>query len=156
MNEADAALRIGRVAPLQALFLDSVRPRRFLAWLFGSFALATLCVVFTGIFGQLAIVAARRRREIGIRMACGATRFGVVREIMAGQLVPVAVGLSAGGVMAGWTVGLLRGYTYQVDVFEPRLWAAAASLMLVTVVTGVAVPALRGSQVDLADLLKSE
>jgi putative ABC transport system permease protein len=91
IEDTDPLARAGRVAPLESVFVDSVRPRRFRAWLFGTFAFASLFVVGLGIFGQLAMSTARRTREVGIRMACGATRGSIAALIVREQLVPVGL-----------------------------------------------------------------
>lgn len=154
MAEIDPLLRTERIAPLRELFADSVRPRRFLAWLFGSFSVATLCVVVIGIFGQLAMSTARRTREVGIRMSCGATRGAIIRLIVAEQLTPVLAGLLVGGVGAGWSVQFVRSYLYQVTAFDPRVWAGAIGMILLTAFAGMVVPALRASRTDPTQALR--
>lgn len=156
MNDTDPWLDIGRVAPLEAIFVDSVRPRRFKAWLFGSFAFASLFVVGLGIFGQLAMSTARRTREVGIRMTCGATSGSIARLILREQLVPVVVGLAAGGLIAAWAVQFVRSYLYQVTSSDPRVWAAAIALIVLTAAAGTLIPALRTSRIDPTQALKAE
>jgi predicted permease len=156
MAESDPLLRAGRVAPFDQLFVDSVRPRRFQAWLFGSFAFASLCVVGVGIFGQLAMSTARRTREVGIRMTCGATRAGIASLILREQLVPVIAGVVAGGLVAAWAVRFVSGYLYQVTPSDARVWAAATGLILLTAAAGTLAPAFRASRIDPTSALKAE
>ena len=154
--EVDPFARIGRVAPLRDLFVDSVRQRRFQAWIFGSFAAASLCVVVIGIFGQLTMTTARRTREVGIRITCGATRGTIVRLILTEQLVPVIAGMVVGGIGAAWSVRFVRSYLYQVAAFDARVWIAAIALILVMAVAGILVPALRASSIDPSQALRAE
>jgi putative ABC transport system permease protein len=156
MAETDAMLRPQRPALLDELFVDTVRPRRLQAWLFGSFAAASLFVVAIGILGQLAMVTARRTREVGIRMACGATRTRIVRLIVSEQLVPVVAGLAAGGIGAAWAVGVLGSYLYQLTSSDARVWAAAIGLILFAAVAGTLMPALRASRIDPAQALRAQ
>jgi ABC-type antimicrobial peptide transport system permease subunit len=156
MEETDPLVRTGRVAPLSQLFVDSVRPRRFRAWLFGSFALASLFVAGLGIFGQLAMSTARRTREVGIRMACGATRGGVVRLILGEQLVPVIAGLVVGGLGAAWATRFVGSYLYQVTSGDVRVWAAAIGLILFAAGVGTLIPTLRTSRIDPTQALRAE
>ena len=156
MAEVDPLLRTGQPILLDDLFADSVRPRRLQAWLFGSFATASLFVVGIGILGQLAMATARRTREVGIRMTFGATPGRILRLIAGEQLAPVIAGLVAGGIVAAWAVGFLGSYLYQVTSFDPRVWTAAVVLILLTAGAGTLLPAFRASRVDPTQALRSE
>ncbi len=156
IGETDSLVRMGRVTPLDDLFADSVRPRRFRAWLFGSFALASLFVVGLGIFGQLAMATARRTREVGIRMACGATRPSIAILILREQLLPVLIGLAAGATMAGWAGQFVRSYLYQMTPSDARVWAAAIGLIILTAAFGTLIPALRASRIEVTKAVRAE
>jgi predicted permease len=152
----DPLLKPIRAAMLDDLFVDSVRPRRFQAWLFGSFALASLFVAGIGIFGLLAMSTARRTREVGIRLACGATPVRIVRLLVTEQLGPVAIGLLAGGLVAAWTVRFVKSYLYQLTAYDARVWTAALALLLTTAAIGTLFPALRASRIDPTVALRQE
>ena len=156
MADADPMLRTGHPLLLDDLFADSVRPRRLQAWLFGSFAVASLLVVGIGILGQLAMATARRTREVGIRLTFGATPSGILKLIFGEQLFPVVAGLLAGGIVAAWAVGFLRSYLYQVTSFDLRIWTAAVALILFTAVAGTIIPAFRASRVNPTQALRAE
>ena len=156
MADTDPMLRLERPVLLNDLFVDSVRPRRLQAWLFGSFAAASLFVAAIGILGQLAMSTARRTREVGIRMTFGATRAGIVRLIVGEQLVPVVFGLAAGGIAAAWSVAYLSSYLYRVTSTDARVWAAAVGLILLTAAIGTLVPALRASRIEPIHALRAE
>ena len=149
-------LRTQRPALLADLFVDSVRARRLQAWLFGAFAAASLFVVGIGILGQLAMSTARRTREVGIRMTCGATRGNILRLIVGEQLAPVVAGLVVGGIAAAWAVQVVGTYLYQVTTSDARVWAAAVGLILLTAAAGTLVPALRASRIDPTQALRAE
>lgn len=156
MADTDPMLRAGRPVLLDDMFADSVRPRRLQAWLFGSFAAASLFVVGIGILGQLAMSTARRTREVGIRMTFGATPGRILKLIVGEQLVPVIAGLVAGGIGAAWAVGFLGTYLYQLTSFDARVWTAAIGLILLTAVAGTMIPAFRASRVDPTQALRAE
>jgi len=156
IGETDPLVRISRVMPFGDLFIDSVRPRRFRAWLFGSFAFASLCIVGIGIFGQLAMSTARRTREVGIRITCGATRGDIARLILGEQLIPVVAGLLAGGIAAAWAARFVRSYLYELTSSDARVWAAAIALIVLTAVAGTMVPALRASRIEPTEALRAE
>ena len=152
----DLLVKPTRAAMLDDLFVDSVRPRRFQAWLFGSFAAASLTIVGVGILGLLAMATARRVKEVGIRHALGATPFGIVWMLLREQLWPVAAGLAAGGLIAAWSVTLVEKYVYQITTHDARVWAAAAALILTTATIGALVPAVRASRTDPVQALRAD
>ena len=156
MAQADPLLRTQQPVLLEDLFADSVRPRRLQAWLFGSFAAASLLVVGIGILGQLAMSTARRTREVGIRMTCGATRGGIVRLVLGEQLMPVMAGLVAGAIGAAWAVRFVSRYLYQLTSSDARVWTAAIALILFTAAAGALMPALRASRVNPTEALRTE
>jgi predicted permease len=156
IGTVDPLLQPVRAAMLDDLFVDSVRPRRFRAWLFGSFAFASLVVAGIGIFGQLAMSIARRTREVGIRLACGATPVRIVRQLVTEQLGPVAIGLASGGLLAAWTVRFVKSYLYQLTAYDAHVWTAAIAVMLITAAIGTLLPALRASRIDPTVALREE
>jgi predicted permease len=156
IHDADPLVELRRAATLGDLFVDSVRPRRFQAWLFGSFAAAGLAIVGVGILGLLAMATTRRVKEIGIRHALGATPPGIVRLLVREQLMPVVAGLIAGGVISAWSVTLLEKYLYRITIHDPRVWATAAALILATAAIGALVPAIRASRTDPVEALRAE
>ena len=145
---ADPKVRVNRAAPLDTLFRDSISLRRLQSWLFGGFAAAALAVAGIGILGLLAMSSARRTKEIGIRCALGATPAGVRRLLVGEQLAAVVTGLCVGGAIAAWAVGFVKSYVYQLSVADPRIWTAAAVLILVTAGLGALLPAVRASRID--------
>jgi putative ABC transport system permease protein len=156
IRNTDPQLRPVRAATLDDLFVDSVRPRRFRSWLFGSFAAAALVVVGVGILGLIASSTVRRTREMGIRFALGATRDSVLGLIVREQTAAVAAGLVAGGLLSAWLVRLLKSSLYGVTVYDLRVWIAAATLMLGVTMLGAIIPAWRASRVDPVQALRTE
>ena len=146
--EVDSKVRLNRAATLATLFRDSITLRRFQSWLFGGFAAAALAVVGVGILGLLAMSAARRTKEIGVRMALGATPRLVTRLLVREQLVPVIAGLVVGAGIAAWAVRVVQTYVYRLSVNDPRIWGAAVALILATAALGALLPARRASRID--------
>jgi hypothetical protein len=126
----------------------TIRPRQFSAWLFSAFGIAALVIVGTGILGLVAMTAKRRTREIGIRMALGATRAGVMRQILREQLTSVVLGLVAGGIVAAWAVRFVASYLYKTPTYDPWAWAAAIAALLLISVAGTLIPSHYASRID--------
>lgn len=150
------ALRIIRAAPGTNVLADTIRPRRLQSWLFGSFAAASLAIVAVGVLGLVAMAAARRTREVGVRMALGATRPRIVRQFAGEQLAAVVGGLAAGSLLAVWTMPLLGSSLYQLSVYDVRVWTASVIVVALTTFAGTVIPSLRASRVDPASALRMD
>ena len=153
---AGRGLFFEQVATHEDALFASVRHRALPAWLFGSLGLAALVIVGAGVLGLLAMTAAQRTREIGIRIALGATRERVVGMLVREQLVAVAIGLSVGALVSAWAVRLLESQLYGVSAYDPRVWTFAALVMLGVACAGTLMPSLRASRTDPVRALRSE
>jgi predicted permease len=159
IRRADAQrpmLRPVRVQTASVALNDTIRERRLQSWLFGSFAVAGLVLAGVGLFGFVAMTMARRTREIGIRMALGATRERLVTGLVSEQIAPVLIGLIAGAVLAAWAVRFLEAYVYELSLYDARVWIAALVVVGATAVAGALIPSLRGSRVDPVRALRVE
>jgi predicted permease len=152
----DPLVRTTHSGTLGELFADSVLPRRLQSWLFGSFAVAALVIVGAGILGLIAMSTARRTREMGIRLALGATRQGLVQLLLREQLLSVAGGVVVGTALSAWAVRFVRSYLYEITPYDPRVWAVAIVVIVATTVIGTLVPSLRASQADPVKALRVE
>jgi predicted permease len=135
---------------------ESIRPRRFSAWLFSGFGIAALLIVGTGVLGVMAMTTTGRVREIGIRMALGATARGVVSQLLREQITSVMLGIVAGGLAAAWATKLLTSYLYKTEPTDAIAWAAAATAILLVAFAGAFVPARRASRIDPVKALRVE
>jgi ABC-type antimicrobial peptide transport system permease subunit len=114
----------------------------------GAFALIALSLATLGIYGVVSYAVAKRTREMGVRLALGATGGLVQRMVMRGAMVPVVLGLGLG--MAGaWALSrVMTGLLYQVSPNDPATFLGVAALLLTTALAACAVPAYRGTRVD--------
>lgn len=152
----DPLARTTQSGTFHEFFADTVRPRRFKSWLFGSFAVAALVIVGTGILGLIAMSTARRTREMGIRLALGSTRESLVRLLLREQFVSVALGVLAGSLISAWAVRFVRAYLYEVTPYDPRVWALAIVVIVLTSAAGTLFPALRASRTDPVRALRAD
>jgi ABC-type antimicrobial peptide transport system permease subunit len=138
---------------------------RMLATLFGSFGAVALVVAAIGIFGIQAVVVARRRVEIAVRIALGGHPRRVTRQVVGQALVPVAVGLGAGLIVsafaATWTADALRQSTllsplYRTTPHDVHAWAAGAAILVGVAVLSAWLPARSASRRDPLTVLKTE
>jgi predicted permease len=138
-----------------ALF-KSIRYRALLAWFFGLFGVCALAIVAAGIFGLLAMSVSYRVRELGVRIALGSTRVGIVRLLVLEQMRMVGVGLAMGMAVAFWSSQLLQNQLYGVSPHQASIWLAVVALVLMTTLVGATVPSLRIISSDPVRALRTE
>ena len=109
-----------------------------------------------GLYGVLSCVVAERTREIGVRMALGATAAAVRRMVVAQGARVVAVGVAIGLLAAFAATRALAGLLYGVAAADGPTFAAMASLMLVIGGLAAYLPARRASRVDPCESLRSD
>ena len=152
-------LRTGAVAKVTTLDRQmdaSISIERTIALLSGFFGLLGALLAALGLYGLLAYTVARRTREIGIRMALGASRGDVLRMVLRGAVILVAVGVVAGTPVAFWgqhvAAQALRGFT--LDAQLPIAFAAV-EMALVALVAAY-LPARRAARVDPTVALRQD
>jgi ABC-type antimicrobial peptide transport system permease subunit len=150
-------LRLSAATQADDLLRDTIRARRFQASVFGTICTASLVIVGIGILGLTAMTSARRRREIGIRLALGATRRRVVVQLCREQFGATAVGLLAGLVAGfGATIVVARSYVYGTPPWSVEVWLAAVATIVLTASIGMIIPARRASRVDPVVVLRCD
>jgi ABC-type antimicrobial peptide transport system permease subunit len=131
------------------------RPR-FLIVLMGSFAAIALLLTAVGLYGVLSYTVARRGREIGVRIALGAERGGIVRLVFRDALRLVAAGLAIGLIGAVAVQRLLESVLYEAKAGDPKMLAIACGLMVLVGLAAAYAPAARAASVDPVRALRSE
>jgi ABC-type antimicrobial peptide transport system permease subunit len=124
--------------------------------LLGLFGLLGLVISAVGIYGVMAYVVSQRTREIGVRMALGATRGSVVRMVIGNATLLVAIGLVIGGVGAWYLSAAAKTFLFRVEATDPRAFAAAIVSLAVAALVASLIPARRAASVDPMVALRSE
>ena len=165
-KDVSAALRrmLGRVQPNAPITLRTWRealervlyPVRAAAFALGVMGLFGVMLAVTGIFGMAAHSVSRRVRELGIRVALGASQAQVVAAAVGRPTVLLGVG-SALGLLAGVFASRLLGrMVYQADPSDPAVLVGAVMTMAMIGIAGTAMPALRALAVDPSRLMREE
>jgi predicted permease len=156
LRPMDAGLPLTEVRTMQNIVDQSVSPRRFLVLLLGAFAGFALVLASVGIYAVVSYGVVQRRREIGIRMALGATPGNVQMHVLRRTLQLAFLGLSF-GLVASWSLGrTMQSLLYGVTFSDPMTFATAlAILTLITVLAG-ALPARRAAHLDPLEALRTE
>ena len=143
-----------QVARLDDLMAAQTAERRLSMLMFGLFGLLGLVISAVGIFGVIAYLVAQQTREIGIRMALGATRTRVVAGVFGhvGQLM--AVGLIAGGAAAWSLSNAAGGFLFGLDPKDPRAYLVAMVTLVGAAFVATLLPARRAASVDATKALQ--
>lgn len=129
---------------------------RFHAFLIGAFASVALLLAAAGLYGTLAHSVRRREREIGVRLALGSARRGVIEMVLRDGLALAVVGLTVGIVGALVASRVLSDVLYAVEPNDPVTMVGVAFVLLTVSIVACLLPARRASSVDPVEVLRSD
>ena len=152
----DPKLPIGEIATAERLIARSTGQSRFSLALLASFAGCGLLLAVVGVYGVSALFVGQRQREIGIRMALGATRGAVASLVLRQTMVMLAVALAAGVGGALWLSRYLQSLVFQTTTTDAVSFAAAAVAIAAASCAATLVPLRRATSVDPAIVLRAE
>jgi predicted permease len=152
----DPDLPIDDVVVLSDAVAQQIAGPRFTAAIFAAFAATATGLAALGLGTLIAWQVRRRTREIGIRLALGASSSQVIRLVMAEGAVIVAAGVGAGLVTAGLATTFLESLLFEVAPRDPTSLGAAAAVSLAVGVLSAYVPARRSSRIDPLIALRQE
>jgi putative ABC transport system permease protein len=135
---------------------EALAPTRFTLGLLGAFAGVALVLAVVGLYASVAYTVSQRTREIGIRIALGASSRAVSRLVLADGVRLVAAGLAAGALIAAAATRALSGLLYGVEPTDPPTFAAIALLVAATTLAASWIPARRAVRVDPVDAVRTE
>ena len=152
----DPNIPVYAAGTMEQRLAESVARPRFLLSLTTTFALFSLVMASVGVYGAAAYWVARRRRELGVRMALGATRAAVVRLVIGRAARLAAWGCAIGVAISLVATRLLDSLLFQTGAREPAVFMLVAVLQLGLVLAACYMPASRASRVDPATVLRTE
>ncbi|MGH9392878.1 MAG: FtsX-like permease family protein, partial [Terriglobales bacterium] len=144
----DPTLPIYNIRSMDQVVDDSIAGAALQEWLVTGFASLALILAAAGIYGVMSYLVAARTREIGVRMALGATRAAVLRLVIGRGLGLALAGIALGTVAALAAGQLLASQLYQVPARDPATMAAAALVLLAASLLACYLPARRAASVD--------
>lgn len=144
------------VTTLEAQLARSLQRERVMALLSTLFGSVALALTVLGLYGVMAYTVARRRNEIGVRIALDADAPRVVRMVLRNVVRVVVIGVMLGAAGA-WIAGrLVRSFLYGLEPVEPSIMAGAAALLLASALAAGLRPALRAAGADPVAALREE
>jgi ABC-type antimicrobial peptide transport system permease subunit len=129
---------------------------RLLAMLSSAFPALAVVLSCVGLYGVVSYDVSRSLRDLGIRMALGARRLDVVRQVIRGALLISSMGIAVGLSAALAGTRLVGSLLFGVTARDPLTLAAAAALLMLTTVIAGYLPARRASRIDPALILRTE
>jgi predicted permease len=156
IGSIDKDVPVDDVVPMENLIAASAAQRRFLATVVGCFGILALLLSVVGIYGVMAYQVARRTGEIGIRLALGASRSAILRQVVTEGMCWVLVGAAAGAAASIGLRGVLASQLFGVGPTDATAFAGASVVLLLSAFSACFVPARRAMKVDPIVALRYE
>jgi putative ABC transport system permease protein len=125
-------------------------------YLTGSFAGLAVIMVIAGLYGVLAQLVSYRRREIGVRMALGATRESIAKMVLRQGGMLIGIGLIAGLVLAAFTGQIVKSFLYNVKPIDIVTYCGVALLLLIVGSIASVIPAHTASTIEPMEALRED
>lgn len=154
VREAAPSVPLSRLTPYEVLVRGSTSRARLSALLFGLFGATTLLLGCVGVYGVAAYSVRERSREIGVRLALGASRRIVLGHVVLEAMWLAVPGVAVGLLLALPATGLLESFLYGVPAVDPVTFVTVPILMAVAALAAVYLPARRAMRVDPAVTLR--
>ena len=152
----DKNVPVARVRLMDDVLATSVAERRFNLLLLGAFALIAVALAAAGTYGVMAYLVTQRTREIGVRLAVGATPADVFRLIVGRGVLLAVIGIAFGLGAAAMLSRALESMLFNVDPVDVWTFGLSAIVLLAAAVAASFVPARRAARMDPLIALRSE
>jgi putative ABC transport system permease protein len=155
-DSVDATLAVPDARPLATMIRGSLATDRFQALGMLAFAVTGLLIATVGLFGVTSYIVTRRTREIGVRLAVGATPRAVRWEVVGDALAPMGAGIAAGVLVAAGLTRVLEHRLFGVHATDVSPYVLAAVVLTATALAAAFFPARRASRVDPVVALRAD
>jgi predicted permease len=156
IHAADPGIPVQNVRTLDDVLSVAVAPARWSTTLVGVFACVAFVIAVLGVFGVLSFIVTQRTRELGIRIALGASSTAVQRLVVGRGLLLVTAGLGIGLLGAMWLTRFMGTLLYGVTPTDPITYAGVAAVLLAAATVASYLPARRATRVDPIIALRAE
>jgi predicted permease len=156
VRELDADASLSVIRTMDALAGAAIAQQRFMGWIMAIFAAIALLVAALGVYGVVAYGVARRTREIGVRMALGASRKSIAelvgRQTFTMTMIGLVLGLGAAAGLAWW----MRTLLFEVQPFSIPVYGGVCVILVAAIALAAVLPARRAMRVDPLEALRTE
>ena len=154
--EVDPGQAVNNVMTFEDVAGTATERYRFRAVLVGTFGSLALMLAMVGVFGVLAYSVQQRTRELGVRIALGATPANVIGLVLSGVGRVVAAGTAFGLLVAAAVCQAISSFLFGVEPLDPITFVAVGGVLVLTAALAIAAPAVRAARVDPAVAFRSE
>jgi predicted permease len=155
---------VGEISPdigiefhaFKTMIRERLLPEQLMAMLAGFFGFLAAVLATVGLYGVMSYMVARRQNEIGIRMALGADRMGVMRLVLREAATLLAIGLAVGTALALAAGAAARSMLFGLRPYDPLTLALAVALLAAVTLAASYLPALRAAKLDPMTALRDE
>ena len=156
VRQLDGTLPLPQVRPLRDWFAESVAPTQLTTTLAAVFAVCALLLTSVGIYGVLAYTVASRTREIGVRMAMGATRRNVMGLVLREGMTWAGSGILLGLLGAFAAASVIATLLFDVPAHDPVTFATVGAVVALVALMACSIPAARAVRVDPTMAMRTE
>ena len=156
MAAIDGRLPVHTIQPMSQYVAQQTEQPRLNATLVTGFAGVALLLAATGVYGVLSYVVSQRTREIGVRLALGARRVDIMRDVAGQGLIVAVAGLVLGLVVAAAAARAIRAVLVNVSPSDVTTFVVVGVLLLAVGALASLIPARRASGIDPIKALRSE
>jgi len=156
VTSLDPDVPVADLATLQSWITEAMAPTRFLLALTGTFAILALVLAALGLYGVIAYSVRQRTREIGVRVALGATTWDVRRLILGQGLLVTGVGIGLGLIASLGLTRVVASYLVGVSPTDPVTFLGVPVVLMLVAVVASYLPARRAATIDPTRALREE
>lgn len=156
VHAVDPNQPVYHVQTADAILSNSIARQKMTAMLLGAFSLLALLLATVGIYGVLSFSVSQRSREIGVRMAVGATRGHILRLVLSQAAQFTAIGIAIGVGAAMVSARIISGLLFDTGTADPLSVCIAIGFLALAAAVGAFIPAIRAASVNPTEALRAE